>query len=154
MTTILALFTLERPTMKVVSLIFILFCIPLCAEYLRDANKQVVLDSTTKLMWQDNDTGDSMNWERAQESCSTLVLGGYNDWRLPSFEELKTLVADTKVSPVNSPVFKKALPCVYWSSSEHAKTKSNVWAIFFLDGTIYANPKTGNHFTRCVRNAQ
>ena len=50
-----------------------------------------VTDRETGLLWQQKDGGE-MTWEHAQEYCSALSLGGKTGWRLPSNQELFTIL--------------------------------------------------------------
>jgi len=50
-----------------------------------------VTDTETGLMWQQQRiTG--MNWKEALAHCESLALAGYDDWRLPSIEELQSII--------------------------------------------------------------
>ena len=42
-----------------------------------------VTDTVTGLMWQQTDGGE-MTVEAAETYCASLMLGGYDDWRLPT----------------------------------------------------------------------
>ena len=46
-------------------------------------------DPDTGLMWAREDNGSDIDWSRARDYCSELQLAGYNDWRLPTIEELQ-----------------------------------------------------------------
>jgi len=49
-------------------------------------------DPATGLTWTKQDNGGNMNyWNDAKSFCANLKLGGYSDWRLPSFEELQSI---------------------------------------------------------------
>ena len=78
------------------------------------ASERVWCDADTDLCWQNpqragldlDDTG--LIAAEAQPYCASLVLGGYSDWRVPTIDELRTLVAgndatqpggDCQVSP-------------------------------------------------------
>jgi hypothetical protein len=50
-----------------------------------------VIDTRTGLMWS-LVPSDKMNWKIAKTYCDQLSLGGYTDWRLPTKEELETLI--------------------------------------------------------------
>src|SRR5271157_2256325 len=55
-----------------------------------------VVDNVTKLMWLRNANYAmwGMNWDTAMKYCEGLNYAGHNDWKLPSNEELKTLVGN------------------------------------------------------------
>jgi hypothetical protein len=53
--------------------------------------KGVFVDPKTKLMWTKKDNGLHVNWFSASEYAERLRLGGYEDWRLPTVEELESL---------------------------------------------------------------
>lgn len=45
-------------------------------------------DNNTGLMWEMIPMGGKMTWAEAVEYCENLELGGYDDWRIPTVEEL------------------------------------------------------------------
>jgi hypothetical protein len=49
-------------------------------------------DPTSGLTWQAAPTGGPLKWAEAQTHCASLRLGGFNDWRLPTISELRSLV--------------------------------------------------------------
>ena len=53
--------------------------------------KNVVLDNETKMMWQKAHS-KAMHHEQAKEYCEKLSLDGYNDWRLPTIDDLRSLI--------------------------------------------------------------
>lgn len=71
------------------------------AQYIRDDIKEIVKDTDTLLVWQDNSDAKDIekDWEGAIDYCEDLSLGGYDDWRLPNFNELYGLADRTKISP-------------------------------------------------------
>jgi hypothetical protein len=48
-------------------------------------------DTSTCLMWQDPLFADRRAWTDAVAACETLDLAGYDDWRLPTLDELRSL---------------------------------------------------------------
>src|SRR5208283_3026477 len=44
-------------------------------------------DNVTGLMWQKQDDGTTRTWANAGTYCSSLSIGGYSDWRLPTVTE-------------------------------------------------------------------
>jgi hypothetical protein len=60
------------------------------AQY-QDNGDGTVTDLVTGLMWQ-QDPGEKMTYNQAMADASSLTLGGYNDWRLPTIKELYSLI--------------------------------------------------------------
>lgn len=46
----------------------------------------------SELQWQDPPSPSTMSWDQAEAHCQALEQGGHSDWRLPSIDELRTLV--------------------------------------------------------------
>ena len=51
----------------------------------------VVTDTKTGLMWAARDNGKDINWSDAKTYCENYKDGGFNDWRLPTQDELAEL---------------------------------------------------------------
>jgi len=49
-------------------------------------------DPQSGLMWQVNPTGARMTRTDAVLHCESLSLGGFNDWRLPTISQLRSLI--------------------------------------------------------------
>lgn len=64
-------------------------------------------DTKTGLMWAP-DPGRNTTWDEARKYASSLKLGGYSDWRLPTRAELKTLTDVDQSFPIDN--------CCAWSS--------------------------------------
>ncbi|NPA65260.1 MAG: DUF1566 domain-containing protein [Epsilonproteobacteria bacterium] len=127
----------------------------LARAYTRDNAKEVVSDTVTHLMWQDNADAKTVRkpWADAKTYCANLTLGGYSDWRLPNIEELVSIVDRKHKRPAMDPTFQnvKDYFVLTWSSTPLAMDSFNALAVDFEDGkdTLYnrADPK----FVRCVR---
>jgi hypothetical protein len=50
-----------------------------------------VLDTKTNLMWAARDNGSDVNWYEAKDFCENYDGGGYNNWRMPTLNELAEL---------------------------------------------------------------
>jgi Protein of unknown function (DUF1566) len=85
----------------------------------------IAFDKYTHLTWQKSPNCDSHKWTDAKDYCVALTMAGHNDWRLPTEQELKTMLKRKSISPLND-VFGAdcPFPDSYWSSS--------------LEGTKYA----------------
>ncbi len=54
-------------------------------------DKTTVTDTRTGLMWATGDNGADISLVDAQAYCENYTGGGYDDWRLPTQDELATL---------------------------------------------------------------
>ena len=53
----------------------------------------IFLDESTGLMWKNPVLSDGWTYETGLAFCEDLVLEGYDDWRVPTIGELRTLLA-------------------------------------------------------------
>lgn len=119
----------------------------------------VVKDNVTGLEWQDNysDNGGDIKqaeWQNAANYCFSLSLDG-GEWRLPSIEELETLVDNGKYNPsVTENIFEHISSSYYWSSTTAANSPSYAWSVGFLNGNSDSYPRKNDHYLRCVRGGQ
>ena len=113
----------------------------------------VVLDKKNSIYWQDNlfSEKSSEDWDDAVEYCNKLVLNTMNKWRLPTFNELLSIVDYTRVDPAINPVFDYVNEGTYWTSVDFSATVSRAWTIDFRTGKTYYSYKTTNHSVRCVK---
>jgi len=82
--------------------------------------------------------------------CDTLTLGGYNDWYLPSKEELNKLYENIGQGNVlglgNVGGFADEF---YWTSTED--DNENAWEQYFAFGNQFSIGKTSGDYVRAVR---
>jgi hypothetical protein len=109
------------------------------------------IDNSTNLVWQDNRSAKIVkkDWKYAKQYCKNLILDRENDWRLPTIQELQTIVdSKTKVKVGMQNI---AYDDGYWSISEDTTDKANAWRIDFNDGDKYTFDKSYKTYVRCVR---
>jgi len=108
----------------------------------------IVTDSTSGLEWEAEPAGP-LTWQEAMDYAATLRLGGHDDWRVPTIEELLTLVDYSRVNPATD------LPRMpsewFWSSSSYAGSASTAWDVLFSPGLVNRYDKTNTYYVRCVR---
>ncbi len=73
-----------------------------------------------------------------------------NKWRLPTIEELSTLVDHTKHNP--SSTDQEVKPYYYWSSTTYNYDRSYAWGVGFYSGEVNGRYKTTTYHVRCVMN--
>ena len=63
-----------------------------CTEFHTCMYTPIWTDPASNLMWQNPPSEEATSWSNAKSICGDLVLGGHDDWRLPTVEELRTLI--------------------------------------------------------------
>ena len=116
-----------------------------------DNEDGTVTDLETGLIWQQNDPSNR-DWEEALAYCETLELAGKEDWRLPSVNELLSLVDTTRYNlSIDENLFPEASPTVYHTSTTVYSSPADNWIINFISGFLTDGPKTTPSPFRCVR---
>src|ERR1017187_3573842 len=115
-----------------------------------------VQDTKTGLIWQQTVPSGTYTWADATAYCGSTVVSkslGGTGWRLPTIEELQTLVDHTQAAPplIDSTALPPTPPPPFWSSSPGAGSSSLAWIVSFNDGdTKYIAVSYPEH-VRCVR---
>lgn len=60
---------------------------------------QTVKDQVTGLMWAAQDNGGPISCNQAKKFCKNYRGGGYDDWRMPTTEELKAIYNPDIINP-------------------------------------------------------
>jgi len=109
----------------------------------------IFYDKATGLTWQDNKDVKTItrDWEAAKEYCKNLELGGYSDWRLPTKDELASIVDKTN-TPTIKTGFKNVASYYYWDFSHPLIGKVS----FFSGNTSYGYVEGSKYYVRCVVN--
>ena len=113
----------------------------------------VIKDTRNVIYWQDtlSSQKSSEDWDDAVLYCDKLILAGMEHWRLPTFNELLSIVDYTRSHPAINPLFEFVEEGSYWTSTDFAPTEARAWTIDFRTGETYYNYKTTNHAVRCVK---
>jgi hypothetical protein len=118
----------------------------------------VVIDYATDLMWQQAGPVQAMTWNNASAYISQLnneQYASYTDWRLPTLEELTSLLEPTKQKSnlYLTPVFgTNQVWC--WSADKDLTTKNVAWYISFSSGGIQQQEIENTAFVLAVRSLQ
>ena len=85
-------------------------------------------------------------------------FAGQCDWRLPTRDELQTILADpfADFNPCTTPscidaIFGPTQAARYWSATSYAGFPSSAWYVFFDEGGVSANDKSNFFYVRGVR---
>ena len=112
-----------------------------------------VLDRETGLVWEKTPDPSLKNWDDACGHCYRKELGGRRGWRLPTIEELASLVDSSNVGPSlpgGSP-FTRVRSYYYWSATNDAFSERDAWYIVFAAGYVGKGNKDAESYVWCVR---
>ena len=117
------------------------------------SNQKVVVNNNTGLMWQQTIPTDTYEWALAFSYCNFLSYAGYSDWRLPTPQELLTIVDNSKYNPaIDITYFPNTPSSYFWSSSSCVNYQDNAWYVNFDSGSVLSYSKTSSsRYVRCVR---
>lgn len=112
----------------------------------------VFIDKTTGYTWIDNNQTRILkkDWVDALKYCEELYANGYEDWYLPTKEQLQTIV-DRSKNPAIKDGFKNVEPKGYWTNEKIDIKDGYVWAIYFNHGGEVWELKTDTNYVRCLR---
>lgn len=146
-------------------IVFIMFITHLSADtFTKDSSNEVVIDNNKKLMWQNDESTKTLflGWKQADQHCANLVFAKFDDWYLPTIEELESLIDDTADAPAIDKSFldffgffsseRERLNNYYWSSTSDADDDRLAWFVDFHEGNEDVYYKDGFGYVRCVRN--
>ena len=146
-----------------------------------------VTDTKTGLMWKrcsEGLSGDNCEhgkvkgyaWDEAVKRFKNISYAGYSDWRMPTIDELKTLVYCSNGTPqqdawdkgcnrdysndgfekptINQQAFPNTEEWAYWSGSPYAFNSDFAWYVHFSDGSSFASYRDSSGAVRLVRGGQ
>lgn len=146
--------------------------------------ENTVLDTRSRLMWTRCLLGATWNgttcegkassygWRQAQELAENSTYADFNDWRVPTLEELKSLadketaVPMVKIPNINQTVFPTPScqgatrtvlhhdghSCWQWTSTPIKDSRHYMWIVYFDYGYGSANYEADMFALRLVRN--
>ena len=119
-----------------------------------------VMDNLTGLMWLKNPDALTRTWSNAATYCEGLDgsngRGGYADWRLPNWNELRSLIDASRLLPAlptGHPFI--GVPLDYlWSSTTYAGNMTLAWSVNPASGYVSTGAKTVKWYVWPVRGGQ
>ena len=110
-----------------------------------------------------------MDWTNAVKYCATNInlssYGGANDWRLPNWKELHSLIDARYGSPAlcntagtaqwtEGNPFVDVVSSYYWSSTTSAANTGSAWSVSLGGGQVSADIKPTGRYMWPVRGGQ
>jgi Protein of unknown function (DUF1566) len=139
---------------------------------LSNMGSNAVLDRETGLVWERSPLAPclsafcsipepgSRTWSEAQARCLHLRTGGRLGWRLPTVQELASLIDGDPANtsnprlPPGHPFSSNVQSDFYWSATTLATEPSDAWVVGFFGGDVIVTGKNLGRFVWCVRGGQ
>ena len=119
--------------------------------------EELVRDNATCLMWDRSHT--ALGFQESQQHCLDRNLGGYDDWRMPTVEELYSLVRRSNAGNIDAIAFPNA-PGSCWTATQPDAVPSwsgdGRWIYFASDRArglqVWKAPADGGPAIQVTRN--
>ena len=114
-----------------------------------------VLDKETGLTWAKdaNIAAGTKTWQAAMIYCRNLSIADRKGWRLPTVEELASLVDTSQSSPAlpSGHPFDNVQSGHYWSSTTYEGGSPYAWVVYMPNGYVVGGDKGYGHYVWPVR---
>lgn len=94
-------------------------------------------------------SNEMIDWESANLLCKNSTVGDFNDWRLPTIEELATIYNNKRAIGG----FRDSVPneSNYWSSTVSPSNNSYYYVLNFMNGQSVTENRIYDNYVRAVR---
>ncbi len=132
--------------------------LPADKRFVLAMNDEAVLDKETGLVWARNaNLFGEKSWHIAQSDCCNVIIGGRKGWRIPTIDELTSLVDTTQSAPAlpSGHPFINVQSDGYWSGTSNVNDTDRGWSVLMNTGfaTEYG-VKTGLNYVWPVRGGE
>jgi hypothetical protein len=106
----------------------------------------VYAEKKSGLVVSEMDLGEH-SWDEGRRICNELSLNGYDDWRLPSLNEMKDIFYTLYLKKVG-----EYGTGFYWINKENTGIRTLAWCIDFKTGDLFnGHSKTNKKYILAVR---
>ena len=127
--------------------------LPAAERFVLVLDGAAVLDKETGLVWEQSPGTNTYSWLSSQIHCIDNTVANRKGWRLPSIEELSSLIDSTQSAlalPSDHP-FNNVQSSYYWSSTTHATNTDAAWVVYLNYGNANNLDKSSHYYVWCVR---
>jgi hypothetical protein len=114
-----------------------------------------VIDQQTNLMWMQFPLEWTFTFDGAYQAAQNLNakngFAGHTDWRVPSEEELFSLVVRGKFPSICQEAFLDTPTVAFWTSTPDEENAADALFIHFCNGNTYSLNRRYNYHVRLVR---
>jgi hypothetical protein len=123
---------------------------------LQNWNNEAVLDRETGVVWERQPVASKLNWGLAAEECRHHLIGNRRGWRLPSYEELTSLIDGMQANPalpLGHPFLGINASDVFWTATQVELDSTAAYTVSFFSATDSQAASKNNIVDRlwCVR---
>jgi hypothetical protein len=87
-----------------------------------------------------------------EAACKACAVAGFNDWELPTIDQLQLLIDRTRYEPaIDTDYFRDIANDWYWSTTPTAWSASGAWGVVFNDGGVLNSRRGYYGFALAVR---
>jgi hypothetical protein len=127
------------------------------------ANREMLPDDSTEqhvavllpdhgLMFTATNVAEDVPQKECEAAAKACTVGGYDDWSLPTVEQLQLLVDRTRRSPaINTDYFRDIKDDWYWTTTAVAGSSASAWGVYFNGGYVGSGHRDYDGFALAVR---
>ena len=117
-------------------------------NFVRDNTRGIVLDKKNRKFYYDANASKKMTYDEAVKYCQNMDYLGYKKWRLPTKEEMRSLLELSRQKPRVKHAFKNVQKGIYWASTKDRL--GNAWYFDFDLGRYYVADTDKKFYALCV----
>lgn len=127
--------------------------LPAADRFVDVMSGEAVLDKETGLVWAKNANLDGgKDWQSALYYCRHIEIGNRKGWRLPTAEELATLINMSLPMPrVHTEAFDNVQTEFYWTTTHDDWDDVSAWYVDMNTGAVSMSSKDNSHYIWPVR---
>jgi len=118
-------------------------------NFLRNDAKDIVLDKKSNKLYYDGKPSAKMNYSSAIKYCQEMKFQGMTDWRVPTKDELISLLELSRSYISIKHAFKNVQQGIYWSSTKDRRGEA--WYVDFDLGRYSTRAYEYKYYVLCVK---
>lgn len=113
---------------------------------------EAVKDRKTGLLWEQAPDSFHGVWSEAPDHCRAKAVGGKQGWRVPTVQELSSLIDRSRHDPAlpEGHPFSNIKSAIYWTATPSPTDDIVAWQVSFFSGEPVTDQKSGMRRVWCV----